>query len=353
MKFLFIASALALVGSCSTTKYSTKVQNIKDSIELVDSALVINYANSITTNELKNHVYTISDNSFEGRATGEIGQKMAANYIKTFYEKHNIISPIKDSSHFQTIPNSFLPNNTKTSENVLAFIKGSEKPNEVIIISAHYDHLGITEDNLINNGADDNGSGTSALLEIAQAFKLAQKEGHTPKRSILFLHVTAEEIGKLGSLYYTENPVFPLENTICDLNIDMIGRVDESHANNKKYLYLIGSDKLSHELHYLSEKVNETYFNMYLDYKYNAEYDSNHYYTRSDHYNFVLKGIPVIFYFNGTHEDYHKPTDTADKIDFDLLMTRTKLIFATAWQLANQEKRLLIDNGIFENTQSL
>jgi Zn-dependent M28 family amino/carboxypeptidase len=353
MKFLFIASALALIGSCATPKYSTKVQNIKDSIELVDSALVIKYANSITPNELKNHLYTISDNNFEGRATGEIGQKMAANYIQTFYKENKIGSPMLDSSYFQTIPKSFLPNDTKSSENVLAYIKGTEKPNEVIIISAHYDHLGITEDNLINNGADDNGSGTSALLEIAQAFKVAQVEGYAPKRSVLFLHVTAEEIGKFGSLYYTENPVFPLENSVCNLNIDMIGRVDESHSNNKNYVYLIGSDKLSNELHYLSEKVNETYFNVYLDYKYNAEYDSNHYYTRSDHYNFAVKGIPVIFYFNGTHEDYHKPTDTVDKIDFELLTKRTKLIFATAWQLANQERRIFVDNGIIENTESL
>jgi Zn-dependent M28 family amino/carboxypeptidase len=136
-----------------------------------------------------------------------------------------------------------------------------------------------------------------------------------------------------------------LENTLANLNIDMIGRVDEIHKNNKDYIYLIGSDRLSKELHYLSEKVNTTYYNINIDYRYNAERESNNYYTRSDHYNFALHGIPVIFYFNGEHQDYHKPSDTPDKIDYALLEKRTKLVFATAWQIANQEHRLVLDKN--------
>jgi Zn-dependent M28 family amino/carboxypeptidase len=227
----------------------------------------------------------------------------------------------------------------------LAYIKGSEKPNEVVVISAHLDHEGVI-DGEIYNGADDDGSGTVAIMEMAQAFKLAKKEGNGPKRSVLFLHVTAEEIGLQGSQYYTENPVFDLENTIANLNIDMIGRVDNLHKDNENYIYLIGSDRLSKELHYLSEEINDTYFKFNLDYKYNDEHDRERIYSRSDHYNFAKHGIPIIFYFNGTHDDYHKPTDTPDKINYQLLEKRAKLIFTTAWQLANQETRLTVDKEI-------
>jgi len=346
MKIYFIASAFALVGSCSTTKYTTKVQNLKDSIKVIDSSLVVKYANSITPEELKEHLYTISADSFQGRATGELGQKMTAEYLKDYYVNQKIESPLGKENYYQIIPKFFFQKETKTSENVLAYIKGIQFPDEVLIISAHYDHLGITKDGQINNGADDNASGTSALMEIAEAFKIAQKEGFSPKRSILFLHVTAEEIGKLGSEYYAKHPAFSLENTIADLNIDMIGRFDNQHINNKNYIYLLGADRLSNELHYLSEKVNKTFCNLTLDYRYNAENDTNRYYERSDHYNFAVHDIPVIFYFTGEHEDYHKPTDTRDKIDFSLLAKRTKLIFATAWQLANLDHRVKVDHGV-------
>lgn len=346
MKSFLIASFLTLVGSCATKKYTEKVQELKDGIQLVDSSLVVQYAKTITPKELSEHVYTISSNDFGGRATGELGQKKAAELIKEFYQNLEIPSPLGNENYFQIIPKSFLPDKTNASENILAFIEGSEKPEEIIIISAHYDHLGITKDGLINNGADDNASGTSALFEMAQAFKMAEADGYHPKRSILLLHLTAEEIGKQGSEYYVTHPIFPLENTVVNLNIDMIGRIDDEHINNKDYLYLIGSDRLSNELHYLSEKVNHTFFDMNLDYKYNTENDSNRFYERSDHYNFAIHNIPIIFYFNGTHADYHKPTDTPDKIDYELLARRTKLIFITAWQLANLDHRITVDHGV-------
>src|SRR5690606_10497180 len=165
-----------------------------------------------------------------------------------------------------------------------------------------------------------------------------------PKRSILFLHVTGEEKGLLGSKYYTDTqPVFPLENTIADLNIDMIGRVDDEHQSNPDYVYLIGSDKLSTELHNLSEAVNQKYFNLQLDYTFNDKDDPNRFYYRSDHYNFAKNNIPIIFYFNGVHEDYHQPGDTPDKINYEILAKRTQLIFATAWELANGENRPKVD----------
>lgn len=236
---------------------------------------------------------------------------------------------------------SFKNNETDlVSQNVIAIIEGSTLPNEYIVISAHLDHVGI-EDGKIYNGADDDGSGTVAMLEIAEAFKQAAKDGIRPKRSIVFLHVTAEEKGLLGSRYYTDvDPVFPLEKTVANLNIDMIGRTDPKRTEgSRNYIYLIGSDKLSSELHDLSEMVNTKYTNIELDYTYNDDNDPNRFYYRSDHYNFAKNNVPIIFYFNGTHADYHQHTDTVDKIEFDLLENRTRLVFYTAWELANRAER--------------
>lgn len=343
MKIYCILSAFVLVGTCSTPKYTTKIQNLKNSIKIIDSAKVVHYANTITARELSIHLFQFASGEFNGRKVGEDGEVKAAHFLKYYYQKEGILSPFGNDNYFQSIPSEYLSPKNKTSNNLLAFIKGTTKPDEVIVISAHLDHLGRDENGAIYYGADDDGSGTVALLEMAQAFNKAKKEGHGPKRSILFLHFTAEELGKRGSEYYASHPVLPLENTLVNLNIDMIGRVDDLHKKNNNYIYLIGSDRLSKELHFISEKVNARFYNIDLDYRYNAEQDHNRYYTRSDHYNFANKDIPVIFYFNGEHADYHQPSDTPDKINYQLLEKRTKLIFATAWQIANQERRLFID----------
>ncbi len=232
------------------------------------------------------------------------------------------------------------------SENVASILRGSEKPEEYIIISSHLDHIGVTDDGQINNGADDDGSGTVALIEIAEAFKKASDEGNGPKRSIVFLHVTGEEKGLLGSQYYTDiEPIVPLEKTVANLNIDMIGRIDPKREGDRNYIYLIGSDKLSTDLHELSEEVNKKFMNIELDYTYNDENDPNRFYYRSDHYNFAKNNIPIIFYFNGTHDDYHRPGDTADKINYDLLENRSRLIFHTAWEIANRDARVVVDKA--------
>ncbi|MEM1336600.1 MAG: M28 family peptidase [Bacteroidota bacterium] len=229
------------------------------------------------------------------------------------------------------------------SENVVAVMEGTSKPKEYVVISSHLDHIGITGGQ-INNGADDDGSGTVAMLEIAEAFKRAKDKGEGPERSIVFLHVTGEEKGLLGSKYYTDfDPIFPLENTVANLNIDMIGRMDPKRNGDRNYIYLIGSDKLSSDLHRLSEEINNKYCNLELDYTYNDENDPNRFYYRSDHYNFAKNNIPIIFYFNGTHADYHKPTDTPDKINYDLLANRTRLIFHTAWEVANRPTKVVVD----------
>lgn len=157
--------------------------------------------------------------------------------------------------------------------------------------------------------------------------------------------VSGEEKGLLGSKYYSENPVFPLTNTIANLNIDMIGRRDSSHATSSPYVYVIGSDRLSTDLHKANEEANRLYVGLSLDYTFNAPDDPNRFYYRSDHYNFARKGVPAVFYFSGVHEDYHQPGDDVEKIEFDLLHKRTLLVFHTAWILANQDERPVIDKA--------
>ncbi len=344
MKSLFYISILATIGSCATKSHKEKIQDIKDGIVIESPTQAFNYAATISTEELKTHVYNFSATEMEGRAVGTKGQKRAAKYLLDYYVNEEISPPPGEDDYFQEIPQSYLGSNFNGSENVLAYVKGSSLAHEIIVVSAHYDHEGIKEGQLYP-GADDNSSGTAALLEIAQAFELAKKAGHGPKRSILFIHFTAEEIGLHGSRYYSENPTLPLSQTVVNLNVDMIGRVDNRNlkVNNDNYIYLIGSDRLSTELHYISEAVNKTFAQLDLQYRYNAKDDHNLYYFRSDHYNFAKESIPVIFYFNGEHDDYHKPTDTADKINFQLLQKRAQLIFSTAWQLANQPERIVID----------
>lgn len=227
--------------------------------------------------------------------------------------------------------------------NVLGFIKGIDPlmNEELVVVTAHYDHLG-TRGNDIYFGADDNASGTAAVLEIAQAMAEAKANGDGPARSVLCMLVTGEEKGLLGSQYYTEHPVFPLENTVANINIDMIGRTDTLHKHTN-YTYVIGSDRLSTELHEINESVNQQYTKLELDYTYNMDDDPNRFYYRSDHYNFAKKGIPAIFYFSGVHEDYHRPTDTPDKLLYDKAETIAQLAFHTAWELANRKDRINVD----------
>ena len=302
------------------------------------------YANTITSSELKDLLYVYASDEFEGRDTGKKGQKLAVNFLRKFYEKNKISAAKNTNNYFQKMKLIMINGEKFDTENVAAYIPGCEKPDEYIIFSAHLDHVGI-ENGKIYNGADDDGSGTVAILEIAQAFQIAFINGSGPKRSLLFLHLTAEEKGLLGSKYYVENPLYPINNAVANLNIDMIGRLDPKRPDkNENYIYLIGSDRLSQELHEVSEQANLKYVGLDLDYTFNAENDPNSFYTRSDHYNFAKENIPVIFYFNGTHEDYHKPTDTPDKINYELLSKRTKLIFYTAWDLANREKRIRLND---------
>ena len=336
-KIMLLGVVFTMFVSCSSAQKTTKKQ-----------ADASNYITTIKAEELSKHLYIVAGDEMQGRNTGEPGQKKAGEYLISEYKKMGISFPPGATDFYQKVTSEFMKRGfapkLNDSENIWAFIKGTEKPEEILVISAHYDHVGM-KNGEIYNGADDDGSGTVALLEIAQAFKEAEKKGQGPKRSILFLHVTGEEHGLHGSRYYSENPLFPLENTIADINIDMIGRRDTLHPATNNYIYVIGSDRLSSELHTINEEVNTKFTKLELDYKYNDRNDPERIYFRSDHYNFAKKGIPSIFFFNGIHADYHLPSDTPDKIEYDALAKRAQLAFALAWELANRKERIKVDKN--------
>lgn len=281
-------------------------------------------------------VYYISPNT----AKTLLGKQYKPERIKRRILRQN------EGQHFATEVNMEVAiertNNKVATENVLGFIEGSNPDDEVLVLTAHYDHLGIRNDE-IYNGADDDGSGTVALLEIARTFSLAKKAGIQPERSVLFMAVSGEEKGLLGSEYYADNPLFSMEKTVANLNIDMIGRNDEDHEPNSEYVYIIGSDRLSTTLHEISEETNDECCNLELDYTYNDPNDPNRFYYRSDHYNFVKNGVPAIFYFSGVHEDYHQPGDTVDKIQFEKMTSIVELIFNTAWNIAYSDREITVD----------
>ena len=278
----------------------------------------------------------------------EMAKNLIGDNFKKVVDAREMITSVGKTKRFKIPCQLSLIQNKKVnklkSNNVLGFIEGSDEKlkNEIVVITAHYDHLGKKGDG-IYYGADDDGSGTCAVLEIAEAFATAQRMGNGARRSVLCMLVTGEEKGLLGSQYYVNHPIFPLAKTIADVNIDMVGRVDEAHEKDANYIYVIGADKLSQDLHDINETANKNYTHLTLDYKYNDEADPNRYYYRSDHYNFAVKNIPAIFYFNGTHADYHRPTDTIEKINFEALANRAKLAFFTAWELANRADRIRLN----------
>jgi len=244
----------------------------------------------------------------------------------------------------EMIISQHLTRNALYSNNIIGIIPGTDPhlQKEVVVVSAHYDHLGKRGD-IIYHGADDNGSGTVAVLEIMETIAEMKKEGLGPKRSVMCIFFTAEEKGLLGSKYYAQHPIVPFERTVADVNIDMIGRVDAKHENEDFYIYVIGSDRLSTDLHDINEATNDAFTHLTLDYTFNARNDPNRFYYRSDHYNFAKNGVPSIFYFSGVHSDYHQPSDTFDKIHFEKYTAVTQHIFHTIWELANRQDRIRVN----------
>lgn len=346
MRKLFIPLfSLAVLVSCGTAKNAADAGAVQTSSSSKGDKAFLSAYKEIKAEDLKKNLYVIASDEMEGRDTGSPGQKRAGEYMVNYYKGLGISYPKALGSYYQKVPADFMKKrgggNLPDSENILAFIEGSEKPEEIVVISGHYDHVG-TRNGVVYNGADDDGSGTVAVMEIAKAFQAAKKAGNGPKRSILFLHVTGEEHGLFGSEFYTDNPVFPLTNTVVDLNIDMIGR-DDPENRGKQYVYVIGSEMLSSQLKVINEAANKKTNNLELNYKYDDPNDTERLYYRSDHYNFAKNNVPVAFFFDGIHEDYHKPTDDVEKIDYNLLAKRTQLVFTTAWEIANRPDRIVVD----------
>jgi Zn-dependent M28 family amino/carboxypeptidase len=262
-------------------------------------------------------------------------------------------------------PQSMFESNLKTSfeyakvkdsvfaSNVMGLIEGTDKKDELVFLTAHYDHLG-KHDGGTFYGADDDGSGTCAVIDMAEAFTKARAAGLGPRRTVVFMTVSGEEKGLWGSEYYSDHPVFPLEKTTVDLNTDMVGRTDteRSTADSLNYVYVIGHDKLSSDLPVINEGVNKKYTNLVLDYKYDDPNDQNRIYFRSDHYNFARKGVPILFFYDGMLKaDYHKTTDTIEKINWGLYEKRVRMIFHTAWEIANRDEMLKRDIPLTEGTR--
>ncbi len=227
------------------------------------------------------------------------------------------------------------------TENVIGLLRGSDSllKKEAIVVCAHYDHIGLGPGNTVFNGADDNSSGTSALLAVAEALS---RNNIRPKRSVLFICFSAEEKGLLGSKYYASHPLIPLDSTMAVINMDMIGRTDSLHQQVAQtgYVYTIGSDILSLELDSVLKAANLETGNLILNDTYNDLFDKNRFYYRSDHYQFAKNGVPSVFLFTGLHRDYHKPTDTFEKINLKNLTSIARLVYGTVWKLGQMEKRL-------------
>lgn len=243
-----------------------------------------------------------------------------------------------------------------STQNVVAVFEGSDPvlKDEYVALGAHYDHVGIgtpLNGDSTYNGADDDGSGTTALLAIAEALGRASVR---PKRSVLLVWHAGEEKGLWGSRYFTDYPTVPLDKIVAQLNIDMIGRSKkegDTNPRNKELsgpneIYVIGSKMMSTELGELTETVNKQYLNLTYDYRYDDPNDPNRFFFRSDHYNYARKGIPIVFFFDGVHEDYHRPGDEVQKIDFQKMEKVTRTVYMMLWELGNRPTRPKVDKQL-------
>lgn len=322
---------------------------------------------SIPVPLLKKHVFALADDSLRGRATGTPGQLTAARYcVKSFRESRLLAAFPVDSvrasfyqpfyftttevSLFKTSPGQPsmrykrgelvpAPVTAKDSaqvqqgHNVAGLIIGTDRKQEVVVISAHYDHVGQVGGRVFP-GADDNASGTASVLSIASVFDSLARQGIRSRRSILFVLFSGEENGLLGSAYFVYNSPIAMQQIVGNLNTDMVGRIDGKHWKHANYCYLITGSENS-RLRQLAEQANKQSVQIDLDYEHDTEDDPKQYFSRSDHYNLAKLGVPILFFTDGEHPDYHQPSDKPQKIEYDLLAKRATLIFQTAWLMAN------------------
>ena len=340
---------------------------------------------SITPAALQEWLGYVASDDLQGRALFSEGLDQAGSYIAEHLEAWGVKPGGEGGSYFQAVkivgsktgegasverdaadPTS----GTRFTRNVVGIVPGSDPAlkDTYILFGAHYDHIGRTTDgssvakadlgdhpgrcpgqapptprpgDTIYNGADDDGSGTVALMALARAFAA----GPRPKRSLVFVWHSGEETGLYGSRYYADYPVVPIDQTVAELNIDMIGRNRCDLASEENTVYVVGADRISTELHNLNEDANAGLTKpMTLDYEYNDPADGEQLYTRSDHYSYASKGIPIIFYTTGLHRDYHSVTDEVEKIDFPKLAHVTELVYATAMKVGNLDHAPVRDN---------
>jgi hypothetical protein len=286
------------------------------------------------------------------------GEKASGGNVFTKAITQDFVEPFDLNPNKKISLNVAVKTEMTHSQNVVGILEGSDPvlKNEYVAIGAHYDHVGMNPnaagDDKIWNGADDDGSGTVAVMAMAEAFS---KSAQRPKRSILFIWHAGEEKGLWGSEHYADNPTVPIGSIITQLNIDMIGRAqklnEEVKPRNKELtkqgeVYLIGSKMMSTELGELSEATNNAFLKMNFNYRYDDPKDPQQFFYRSDHYNYAKKGIPIIFYMDGDHEDYHQPSDSIEKIDFEQMEKIARTIFATGWELANRPTRPKVDKPL-------
>ncbi|MEX0912168.1 MAG: M28 family metallopeptidase [Gemmatimonadota bacterium] len=285
-------------------------------------------------------IYFLSSDALAGRDTGSPGLEAAAAYLASEHTRLGLQPGGEEGSFYQRYP--FAPRRGNLAEspeitveqryppNVAAILPGSdpELSDEYVVLSAHFDHVGVGQPvngDSIYNGADDNGSGTAALLEVADAFSsLAAR----PRRSIIFLHVSGEEHGLLGSRWFSENPTVPVDQIIANINVDMIAR------NAPDSVVVIGKDYST--LGQIVEQVGRDHPELGLTVS-DDIWPEERFFFRSDHFNFARLEIPSVFFFSGVHEDYHRPSDSVDKIDPDKAARVAKLIFYTVQEIANAD----------------
>ena len=296
---------------------------------------------TVALSDLKRHLNILASDAMEGRETGTPGIEKAAVYLETEFKRLGL-RPGNGENFRQEY---LTPEDNLNACNIIAQIEGSTHPNEYVVVSAHYDHLGMYN-GIIYNGADDDGSGTTALLAMAESLMRLKKMGKGPQRTVVFIAFSGEEKGLWGSSYFSEHPTLPLDKVSCDVNIDMIGRIDPDRTtpDRNHYVFIVGQSRLSSETSNILNTLNSKTQRLTLDEKFDHKKDPNRIYYRSDHYNFAKKGVPVVFFYDGMlGGDYHEPTDDIELIDWEVYHKRTNFILDFTMSLANRETLLKRD----------
>lgn len=347
-------SLLSLLGSFLVAQPLLLDRLASDSLVL-DTALIKRLSALASEAELMAHLSFLASDAVQGREAGTPFEKVVATYLLSHHLRWGN-PPFREGSYIHPFPLRRLrPDPPTTSQtrskkakklgstgstpqfdtleawNVLAVRRGAVYPNQYVVLSAHYDHLGTNARGEVYNGADDNGSGTAVLLEAARLLSLLPP----PRRSILFFHTTAEEKGLLGAFRFVRDSLIPIDSIVAVLNTDMLGRTDTLHKPGSNYLYVIGPAYTTPRLRAIQDAVNALCCGWEFDYRYDDRKHPERLYYRSDHYAFAQKGVPALFYFGGLHPDYHGTGDDVEKIEPARLRKAAILLAAFAWTLAN------------------